>query len=76
MGFTGAAMGVLLGFLASKMIEYIAINMLKTNLLQVAAPVYLILGCLTFGFLIGAISGTFPAIRASKVNIVDALRYE
>ncbi|MEK6945730.1 MAG: ABC transporter permease [Nanoarchaeota archaeon] len=76
LGLAGAAMGISLGFIVSKGIEYIAINVLNTNLLQVATPFYLIFGCLTFGFLIGAVSGTFPAIRASKVNVVDALRYE
>jgi putative ABC transport system permease protein len=76
LGLVGGIIGVILGFGASKVIENIATNALGTNLLQAATPVYLILGCLIFGFLIGAISGAFPAIRASKTNVVDALRYE
>jgi putative ABC transport system permease protein len=76
LGFVGAAIGVGLGFAVSKSIEYVAVNFLSTNLLQAAAPIYLIFGCLVFGFLIGAISGTLPAMRASKINVVDALRYE
>jgi len=76
LGLIGAIVGVILGFSISKTIEYIAINSLNTTLLQAAAPFYLIAGCLAFGFLIGAISGTLPAWQASKTNVVDALRYE
>tara|TARA_B100000315_G_scaffold258547_1_gene311110 strand:- start:584 stop:1807 length:1224 start_codon:yes stop_codon:yes gene_type:complete len=76
LGFIGGIMGVLLGYGASKSIEYIAINQLNTTLLQVSFPISLIIGCLVFGFLIGGLSGTLPAIQASKTNVVDALRYE
>ncbi len=76
LGLVGAVIGIGLGYSASKVIENIAANALGSNLLQAAVPWYLILGCLLFGFLIGAISGTLPAIRASKTNVVDALRYE
>ena len=76
LGLIGAIIGVILGYGVSKTIEYIAVNSLNTNLLQAAAPAYLIIGCLAFGFLIGAISGTLPALQASKTNVVDALRYE
>ena len=76
LGLIGAVMGVGLGYGVSKGIEYIAVNQLSTDLLQAAAPPYLIIGCLLFGFLIGTVSGTLPAIGASKTNVVDALRYE
>jgi putative ABC transport system permease protein len=76
LGLVGSAIGVLLGYGVSKGMEYIAITQLQTTLLQAAAPWWLIVGCLGFGFLIGAISGTLPAMQASKTNVVDALRYE
>ena len=76
LGLVGALTGVILGTIISKTIEYIAVVQLKTTLLQAATPPYLIIGCLLFGFLIGAISGTLPARQASKTNVVDALRYE
>ncbi len=76
LGLVGAGIGVLLGYSISKTIEYIAITQLNTTLLQAASPLYLIIGCLMFGFVIGAVSGTLPAIQASKTNVVDALRYE
>jgi len=76
LGLIGAGIGVGLGYGIGKTIEYIAINQLNTTLLQIATPTWLIGGCLGFGFLIGAISGTLPAVQASKTNVVDALRYE
>jgi putative ABC transport system permease protein len=76
LGLTGGVLGILLGFSIAKLIEYIAVNQLQTNLLQVATPLYLIVGCLIFAFLSGAISGIWPAHRASKLRAVDALRYE
>ncbi|MFH1585493.1 MAG: ABC transporter permease, partial [archaeon] len=76
LGLVGAIVGVALGFGVSKTIEYIAATSLNTDLLQAASPLWLIEGCLVFGFLIGAVSGTLPAFQASRTNVVDALRYE
>jgi len=75
-GLVGGILGVLLGYTLSKIVEFIAINQLNTTLLKAAAPFYLIAGCLGFAFLIGALSGTIPAINASKLKPVDALRAE
>jgi putative ABC transport system permease protein len=75
-GLIGGTIGVLLGYGISKTVEIIAITALNTNLLKAAVPAYLVLGCLSFAFLIGALSGTIPALMASKLKPVDALRYE
>lgn len=76
LGMIGGIIGVLLGFGASKTIEILAINYYGTNLLKAAAPLYLIVGCIAFAFLVGVISGIFPARQASKIKPVEALRYE
>lgn len=76
LGLVGGIVGVIFGFGISKLIEYIALNQLGTNLLQAATPIYLIVGCLAFAFIVGALSGIWPAYKASKLNTVDALRYE
>jgi len=76
LGFIGGAIGVLLGALASKSIAYIAEIQFGTTLLRSVIPLWLVLGCLAFAFLIGALSGTIPAYQASKTKPVDALRYE
>ena len=76
LGLIGGILGVLLGISITKIIEYIAVNQLGTTLLQAATPAYLIFGCLAFSFLIGTISGFWPAYKALKVKPVEALRYE
>jgi putative ABC transport system permease protein len=76
LGIMGALVGVILGYIASNVLVYIVTNLYNTNLLRVAAPWYLTIGCLLFGFIIGAISGILPAWQASKTKVVDALRYE
>jgi putative ABC transport system permease protein len=75
-GMIGGIMGVGFGILISKTIEFIAVNQLGTTLLKAATPVYLIAGCVLFAFIIGAFSGVMPARQASKIKVVDALRYE
>jgi putative ABC transport system permease protein len=75
-GFIGGFIGVILGYGISKTVEIIAVNALNTTLLRAAVPEYLVIGCLSFAFLIGALSGTIPALMASKLKPVDALRYE
>jgi len=76
LGLVGGAIGVLLGILASKTIAYIAFTIYGTTLLRAVVPVWLILGCLAFAFVIGALSGTIPAYQASRIKPVDALRHE
>lgn len=75
-GLGGGAMGVIFGITASKIIEFIAQKQLGTTLLQVSINPSLIIGCLIFAFVIGALSGSAPAFRASKISPVEALRYE
>ncbi len=43
---------------------------------QPAFSAELIIGSLLFSFMVGAVSGVLPAKRASKMNPIDALRYE
>ncbi|PIN93084.1 hypothetical protein COU54_04395 [Candidatus Pacearchaeota archaeon CG10_big_fil_rev_8_21_14_0_10_31_24] len=76
LGLIGGILGVTLGIIISKSIEYIAIHQLGITLLQAAIPYQLILGCLLFAFLSGALSGILPAYQASRISTVEALRYE
>jgi len=75
-GLVGAIIGITFGIGIVKSIEWFAINQLATTLLRAAIPIPLVLGLLAFGFLIGAISGIWPAWKATKVKPVEALRYE
>lgn len=76
LGLIGGVIGIGAGITISKAIEYIAIHQLGTTLLKAAIPLPLIFGCLAFSFLVGTISGFWPAYRALKVKPVEALRYE
>jgi len=76
LGFVGGVIGILIGIAVSKSIEYIAVVYFGTDLLRVYFPFYLIFGCVAFSFLVGALSGILPALQASKLKTVDALRYE
>ncbi|MBW2990635.1 ABC transporter permease [Candidatus Woesearchaeota archaeon] len=75
LGMMGGIIGVLLGYVVASIGGIVAAQA-GYSMLQPAFPWYLILGCILFSFLVGAGSGLFPAIRASKQKPVDALRYE
>jgi putative ABC transport system permease protein len=74
-GLIGGLGGTAFGLLLSKSIEmYLQIHPLFYLKADVSPG--LILFSLTFAFLVGCISGFFPARTASKLKPVDALRYE
>ncbi len=76
LGLFGGSIGVLFGYAFAKAIEYIAANQLGASILQTATPLWLIIGCLAFSLIIGALSGIVPSYKATKISAVEALRYE
>ncbi len=74
LGTLGGAIGILLGVGLSFLVQVIATISLGTSLIQASFPWYLILGSLLFSFGVGAAAGTFPAMQASKLPPVEALR--
>jgi len=74
-GLVGGVGGVILGLGVAKIIELIA----QVNLiLRIKASISLsiVIFGFAFSFLVGCLSGFFPARRAAKLKPVDALRYE
>jgi len=76
LGLIGGVAGVLAGTAISKSLEYIAVHQLGTTLLRSVIPSYLVIGSLAFAFIIGSVSGIWPAWKATQVRPVEALRYE
>ena len=67
--------GVLVGYGVTSFAANILDNLGWGFLSPYYSP-FLFIGLILFATLTGAISGVIPAIRASKINTVDALRYE
>lgn len=75
LGIIGAAVGMGLGYIIAETGGALAAGA-GYSALQPIYPLWLIIGVLVFGFLMGALSGLAPAIHASKQKPVEALRYE
>lgn len=75
LGFVAGVMGVLVGWALTA----IGGSILTRGGWGFLAPFYswqLFVGCILFATLTGAISGVLPAINASRISPVEALRYE
>jgi putative ABC transport system permease protein len=75
-GLIGGGFGCLVGAALSKGVEYVAVTQLDSTLIQASITPQLIIGALSFSFIVGVISGFLPAKQASELNPVEALRYE
>ena len=76
LGLIGGIIGVVFGIIFVKTIEYITVNKLGVGFLQISISLNLVIGSLLFSFIIGSISGFWPAYKATKIKPVDALRYD
>jgi len=75
LGFIAGTLGVLLGWGLASLGGLILVEV-GYSFLQPFFSIWTFVGCVAFATLTGAISGALPALRASKINPVDALRYE
>ncbi len=75
-GLGGGLIGVLIGVGLAKLVEAIFTIAVGPAFLLIEIDYFLIIGTLLFSFIVGCLSGISPAIRASKLNPVDSLRYE
>lgn len=75
LGLVGGIIGIVFGYVIAKIGEFTAAYF-GVSLLKPYFPLWLTIGCMLFAFLVGAGSGLIPAIQASKLQPVDALRYE
>jgi ABC-type antimicrobial peptide transport system permease subunit len=79
-GFIGAVFGLLTGWGVTKIANFIINMQLKlareSPVDMFYFPLWLILGATAFSILISIISGMYPAIRASRIDPVKALRHD
>lgn len=75
LGSVGGIIGAILGFLGATGLAFIGKIALGSDLISAHITPQLIIGAVLFSFVIGSFFGTLPAIRASKLHPVDALRY-
>ncbi len=73
LGLGGGIVGILVGMGLSKLVEIIGQGAVG-SLLKASFPWYLIVGALFFSFLLGIMSGVFPAREASALPPIEALR--
>ncbi len=81
LGFWGGVLGILISLTLGQAAKFIVH---KTNASLGNIPIerigdfpwWLIVGVIVFTSLLGMIAGLYPAIRASRMNPVEALRYE
>ena len=75
LGLVGGIIGCFLGTLLALGIEYAAVEY-GLSILKASITLELIIFALGFSFILGMVSGVFPARQAAKMNPVEALRYE
>jgi len=80
MGFFGGLFGVALGWLIGQALTWGTGIYLRQQDLPTAkisyVPWWLALGAVAFATIVSLLAGLYPAARASRLNPVDALRYE
>jgi putative ABC transport system permease protein len=74
LGLVGGIIGVSLGFGISKSVELIAFQIYGSFLIKADFNIWLLIGMLSFGFIVGTLSGALPAKQAAALKPVDALR--
>jgi len=75
LGLVGGIVGVTIGVTFAYAGAYAASTALGVDIFRASIGPELVIGAMVGAFVIGAISGMLPALRASRLVPVDALRY-
>ena len=74
-GLVGGILGFIVGAALSIIIDIIGTAYVG-SMFQTKITIELVIGSILFSFIVGAISGLYPAWQASKLRPIEALRYE
>jgi putative ABC transport system permease protein len=74
-GFIGGILGFIVGASLSLIVDVIGTAYVG-SMFQTKITIELVIGSILFSFIVGAISGLYPAWEASKLSPMEALRYE
>lgn len=74
LGLAGGIIGALIGLGFALFAAFAANSALGTTILTVQPSYPLLLSAILFSFIVGIVSGVWPALQASKLNAVDAIR--
>lgn len=75
-GLIGGIIGASIGLGIAKLIEFIISRSLSVGFFTASVNPWIIIGALSFSFIIGMLSGITPARQASKLDPIEAIRYE
>lgn len=80
MGLSGGIGGLILGFLIGKVLSVLVSTISLANggdfLNLTHIPPFLIVFIIVSSFIVGVVTGLYPALRARKISALNALRYE
>ncbi len=74
LGLVGGIAGAIIGLGGAVIIAVFVNQVLGEGLFTIAVSYPLLIGAISFSFFVGILSGILPALQASKLNVVDALR--
>jgi len=78
--FLGSLLGIITGLVQSKLLAMIAVRIADSKnfnlIVDITVPYGAILLSVLFSFIVGIGFGVYPAEKAAKMEVVDALRYE
>ena len=75
LGTVGGVMGILLGYGIATGLAFIGKLVLVSDLIAAHISLMLVIGALVFSFVLGSVFGTLPAVQASRLSPVEALRH-
>jgi putative ABC transport system permease protein len=73
LGVAGGIIGLLLGIIASYGVSAV-VTSYGITMVKAYFPWYLTIGSVVFAFVVGSVSGVFPALQAARLQPVDAIR--